>query len=280
MLEDFVRWYSPRDWIEHEETDKFGSKTGELSSRMKVPGNLWIDVWSTALAVPVRRQKRLFDDTREAEKVLHWLGNQSIGEICQLLFPCLMHSASLKVIEEVDRLPFDYQLPANMPQLVSQLSRCFGHGSNLNDMNAAKNQVMSLLSKCEIELTQIRSFQQKFPYVDIEKIIDAKKVNSETHGPELLPKYIKVDGGFRSDIGKTIKEIFVKEQSVNHLMESENEFKFSKPNKRVFILKYIPPKSIAAESVGYLCLPQRMSCMLKEDLFVCAGTFSLRTDLG
>lgn len=68
-LEDFVRWYSPRDWIESEETDKFGNKMGELSARMKVPGNLWIDVWSTAQPVPVRRQKRLFDDTREAEKV-------------------------------------------------------------------------------------------------------------------------------------------------------------------------------------------------------------------
>lgn len=43
---------------------------GELSARMKVPGNLWIEVWSTAQPVPVRRQRRLFNDTREAEEVL------------------------------------------------------------------------------------------------------------------------------------------------------------------------------------------------------------------
>lgn len=46
---------------------------------MKVPGNLWIDVWSTAQAVPVRRQKRLFDDTREAEKVNVRSFNEMIG---------------------------------------------------------------------------------------------------------------------------------------------------------------------------------------------------------
>ena len=36
---------------------------------MRVPGNMWKEVWQTAKAVPARRQKRLFDDTREAEKV-------------------------------------------------------------------------------------------------------------------------------------------------------------------------------------------------------------------
>lgn len=69
ILEDFVRWYSPRDWIESEEVDKYGNVIGELSPRMRVKGNLWSEVWSTAKAVPARRQKRLFDDTKEAEKV-------------------------------------------------------------------------------------------------------------------------------------------------------------------------------------------------------------------
>ncbi|ODN03852.1 Rab3 GTPase-activating protein catalytic subunit (s) [Orchesella cincta] len=282
LLEDFVRWYSPRDWIESDDdTDKFGNKMGELSARMKVPGNLWIDVWSTAQPVPVRRQKRLFDDTREAEKVLHWLGNQTLSDICHLLFPCLIHAATLKVVEEAEKLSLDYQLPVNLPQQVSQLSRCFGHiCGSASETTVAKNLVLSSLSRCEAEITQIRSFQHKFPSTDLTKILKSKQENKETYGPDFLPKHIKIDGGYRSDVGKTIKEIFVKEQCVSHLLESENEFKFGKPAKRVFVLKYIPPKSIASESTGYLCLPQRMSCLVKDDLFVSAGTFSLRTDLG
>jgi Rab3 GTPase-activating protein catalytic subunit len=75
-LEDFVRWYSPRDWIESDETDESGNKVGFLSPRMKMPGNMWLEVWSNAQPIPARRQKRLFDDTKEAEKVIRLsLGN-------------------------------------------------------------------------------------------------------------------------------------------------------------------------------------------------------------
>ena len=75
-MEDFVRWYSPRDFIETEErvTDPETNeekvvKKYELSGRMKLPGNIWSEVWKTAKPVPSRRQKRLFDDTKEAENV-------------------------------------------------------------------------------------------------------------------------------------------------------------------------------------------------------------------
>lgn len=70
-LEDFVRWYSPRDYIEEEVVDEKGNKVirGELSARMKIPSNMWVEAWETAKPIPARRQKRLFDDTREAEKV-------------------------------------------------------------------------------------------------------------------------------------------------------------------------------------------------------------------
>lgn len=66
ILEDFLRWYSPRDLIESEID---GIKKYELSARMKIPGNMWIEAWQNAKPVPVRKQKRLFDDTKEAEKV-------------------------------------------------------------------------------------------------------------------------------------------------------------------------------------------------------------------
>ena len=34
-------------------------------------------------------QKRLFDDTREAEKVVQWLTGLSPGDAAQLLLPCI-----------------------------------------------------------------------------------------------------------------------------------------------------------------------------------------------
>ncbi|MCL4125107.1 UNVERIFIED_CONTAM: hypothetical protein GTU68_008503, partial [Idotea baltica] len=50
VLEDFVRWYSPRDWIEEgppAEGDPHAVR-GHLSGRMLIPGNLWKEVWENA----------------------------------------------------------------------------------------------------------------------------------------------------------------------------------------------------------------------------------------
>lgn len=72
VLEDFVRWYSPRDYVVEEVVDEMDNKVvkGELSARMKIPGNMWVEAWETARVTPARRQRRLFDDTKEAEKVI------------------------------------------------------------------------------------------------------------------------------------------------------------------------------------------------------------------
>lgn len=64
-IEDFVRWHSPRDW----ELGDGSDPRGQLSERMRVSGNIWRQTWDLARAIPVRKQKRLFDDTKEAEKV-------------------------------------------------------------------------------------------------------------------------------------------------------------------------------------------------------------------
>ena len=37
---------------------------------MQQPGNTWLEVWQIAQPLPVQRQKKLFDHTREAEKVI------------------------------------------------------------------------------------------------------------------------------------------------------------------------------------------------------------------
>jgi len=37
---------------------------------MQIPGSVWVEVWQNARPVPARRQRRLFDDTKEAEKVV------------------------------------------------------------------------------------------------------------------------------------------------------------------------------------------------------------------
>lgn len=82
VVEDFIRWYSPRDWIEEDDLDEWGQKKGHLSPRMMIEdNNIWVQMWESAKPVPAHRQKRLFDDTREAEKVLQFLEFRTASQV-------------------------------------------------------------------------------------------------------------------------------------------------------------------------------------------------------
>jgi hypothetical protein len=52
-LEDFVRWHSPRDWVDD------GHGGGKLSARMMEPGNLWQELWKVLCYVNVHRYPTL-----------------------------------------------------------------------------------------------------------------------------------------------------------------------------------------------------------------------------
>jgi hypothetical protein len=67
---------------------------------MQIKGNMWLDVWAAAKPVPARRQKRLFDDTREAEKVLHFLESKKPSAFAELLLPALTHAAVRRLLQE------------------------------------------------------------------------------------------------------------------------------------------------------------------------------------
>ncbi|KAJ8729221.1 hypothetical protein PYW08_000802 [Mythimna loreyi] len=89
---DFVRWYSPRDWKP--------DGGGALGDRMLLPGNAWVEAWSVARPVPAARQRRLFDETREAEQVLHFLRSRSVSSAAELLLPAILRAGALKAHEE------------------------------------------------------------------------------------------------------------------------------------------------------------------------------------
>lgn len=45
ILEDFVRWHSPKDWIQDAEDEQ----KGQLSARMADPRNIWQELWKVKL---------------------------------------------------------------------------------------------------------------------------------------------------------------------------------------------------------------------------------------
>lgn len=89
---DFVQWYSPRDWKP--------DGGGALGDRMLLPGNPWAEAWTVARPVPAARQRRLFDETREAEQVLHFLRSRTVSAVAELLLPAILRAGAAKALEE------------------------------------------------------------------------------------------------------------------------------------------------------------------------------------
>lgn len=188
-LDDFIRWYSPRDWIEEDtdERDPFG-RTGHLSERMNIPGNTWQTVWSSAKAVPARRQKRLFDDTKEAEKVLHFFESQTLGSIGQLTVAPLFHSSLIKLQRESegvkDFIPNFKEMEDKLKQSCSTLSR--------EKWNASKNisrkkweMIANDISEMELSITQAKSVLKKL-YPDKDELSDDVSFPNAAAVPHLI----------------------------------------------------------------------------------------------
>ncbi|XP_055824066.1 uncharacterized protein LOC129892512 [Solanum dulcamara] len=94
ILEDFVRWHSPPDWMECETLDANDSLSGrgQLSTRMQKEGNLWRELWETSKPVPAVRQTPLFDEDLAVESILDNLEDISPPELFKQLFISLLGS--------------------------------------------------------------------------------------------------------------------------------------------------------------------------------------------
>ena len=79
-FEDFIRWHSPRDW----EQKSDGSY--QLSKRMGQEGSLWRQLWDKAEAIPLSKQKSLFDAVKEGEGILHYLENLKPEQVVSQMY--------------------------------------------------------------------------------------------------------------------------------------------------------------------------------------------------
>ncbi|XP_072328728.1 rab3 GTPase-activating protein catalytic subunit isoform X4 [Scyliorhinus torazame] len=286
-LEDFVRWYSPRDYIEEEVTDEAGDKVirKELSARMKIPGNMWVEAWETAKPIPARRQRRLFDDTREAEKVLHYLVGLKPADLTRHLLPCILHAALLKVKEEesIEDIPSVRKIIQHIITHASKLLRY--SNPDIKKLEEIINQIIA----SEAIIARSRSLQAKFGIKKCEKEEEREElerfVSSLLEEPE-----VPVIGAGRGPTGSIIYKLFVNAQRAATLTPIEDESgkpvssdehrsssgalsEFPPPTGREIILRTTVPRPAPYSK----SLPQRMYCVMLKDDFRLAGAFSSDT---
>ncbi|GAB9472401.1 Rab3 gtpase-activating protein catalytic subunit [Globisporangium polare] len=114
-LADFIRWYSPKDWIPFDpllgdevtlpqegKNVWWFEKQGMLSDRMRFGSgsttanqqqHLWQQMWESAAPIPVARQKCLFDPLHESEKIYHYLETISPHELFHQMLAGVIASA-------------------------------------------------------------------------------------------------------------------------------------------------------------------------------------------
>nr|GMC72446.1 rab3 GTPase-activating protein catalytic subunit [Ipomoea batatas] len=99
ILEDFVRWHSPPDWMENESSESNvtlkrsdSSVRGQLSTRMQKEGNLWRELWETSKPIPAVRQTPLYDEDLAVEGILDALEDISPSMLFEQLFISLIGS--------------------------------------------------------------------------------------------------------------------------------------------------------------------------------------------
>ncbi|XP_042611116.1 rab3 GTPase-activating protein catalytic subunit isoform X2 [Cyprinus carpio] len=282
-LEDFVRWYSPRDYVEEEEVDEAGQTVvrGDLSARMKIPGNMWVEAWETAKATPARRQKRLFDDTKEAEKVLHYLSQQKPSDLTRHLMPCVLHAALLKIKEE--------EATEDIASVRKALQQVTAHASKLlrhpNPDFKKLEDVIVQMSAVEAVIACSRSLKAKFGIAGGQREDDTDElqrfVSCLLEEPE-----VSVVGAGRGPAGSIIHKLFVSSQRAALLAPMEDEAgrsggtddrkavpDFPPPAGREVLLRTCVPRPAPYSKA----LPQRLFCVLTRDEFRLAGAFSSDT---
>ncbi|XP_029331730.1 rab3 GTPase-activating protein catalytic subunit isoform X1 [Mus caroli] len=292
FLEDFVRWYSPRDYIEEEVTDEKGNVVlkGELSARMKIPSNMWVEAWETAKPVPARRQRRLFDDTREAEKVLHYLAMQKPADLARHLLPCVIHAAVLKVKEE--------ESLENIPSVKKIIKQIIAHSSKVlhfpNPEDKKLEEIILQITTVEAIIARARSLKAKFGTEKCE--LEEEKEGLERFVSCLLEQpEVSVTGAGRGHAGRIIHKLFVNAQRLTESSDEaaavalpEEELKksgcpeerrqtlvsdFPPPAGRELILRATVPRPAPYSKA----LPQRMYSVLTKEDFRLAGAFSSDT---
>ncbi|KAJ8351603.1 hypothetical protein SKAU_G00230790 [Synaphobranchus kaupii] len=286
-LEDFVRWYSPRDYVEEEAADENGETVvrGDLSARMKIPGNMWVEAWETAKATPARRQRRLFDDTKEAEKVLHYLAVQKPADLTQHLLPCVLQAAILKMKDE--------ESSEDIPSVRRAIQQVISHSSKLlrhpNPDNKKLEDVINQVMEMEAVVARARSLKAKFGLGKVERGDDAENLERFVSSLQEEPEVMVIGAG-RGPAGSIIHKLFVNAQRVALLSPMEEDSgragvaeerrpgvgglpDFPPPAGREILLRTCVPRPAPYSKA----LPQRLFCVLMREDFRLAGAFSSDT---
>ena len=266
-FEDFIRWHSPRDFIESEEEEEDERKDslkpikGRLSQRFSTEDNLWTQLWAEARAQPTSKQKLLFDYTKEAEKILHTFDKFTTNDLVDALLPIFAHYTWSKLDRAADELHLDDDVLRN--QVVEQLKNSF--------WTKQHEKAIAALAPLEQILLRLHSLEEKLRFARLSK--KARKTwesTVEESGKELLKSIslaptIELTLGRDSKLPKLLRPFFVDTDS----LESTAITRLKSPIRKEFYLRAHSPRP----SVYSRELFQMLHCVVGKGEMRLCGCF-------
>ena len=266
---------------------------GRLSTRIRGSDSTWLQAWRDTESVPSHRQKRLFDDTKEAEKVFQFMSTLSPSELACLIFPNLLqaalsHFSSLPVASERRCREYLGDLQARLNE-VEQL------GIECSD-NSVKfyRECLSLLARIDAHFCSVQAIYNYLMHGyhvlnDVEMRTHFQDVSEEILGlsarlQRTTSEGIEIEGAANSVQGQAVRGVFKSVLSSHSPLKRKMGLEgggllnsaqptFGKPVFREYVLRTICPNpqsySTTCHHRLYAGLSQdetRIAIAISEDL--------------
>ncbi|KAI6229485.1 Rab3 GTPase-activating protein catalytic subunit [Aphelenchoides besseyi] len=268
VIEDFIRWHSPRDWVVPDEGEP------HLSERMTVPNNHWLDTWENAKPIPVSNQQRLFNDAKEAHAILQKFKDLSIRELVGLIQPNVFYNVAYLFVlksQRVESLVAD-QIFEFCQRVVKAARR-----GDLEEFYEAYKQV----SYIENRITWFESFEKM---INDEVMAGDSEIEKEILQEFVLnvvrqERSVRILDAPNGGIARCIRQIMDREARslVIPTVDEEEAPKAStpqlqlpKPHRKHYLFRWLVPRP----GLGSRQVPQRMYASVGDRHFRLSGAFT------
>ncbi|RDD41035.1 Rab3 GTPase-activating protein catalytic subunit [Trichoplax sp. H2] len=239
---------------------------GHLSTRMRIPGNIWAEVWEAAKRSPAYKQKRLFDDTKEAEKVFHYLNNLKPSEVALQLLSVVVHAAIFRA-KSLDL--------SNLPNVNTMIDSIVSRACRLSVKE--HTDLLKDIKSIECIISARQSLAAKFICYEVE---DYGLGKLEGFAGNLLNQpEVTIEGSGKGLLGKIINQAFV--SSKKFALETFNEPHVAKQElsssklglSEIWAQEFILRTQLSRPVSSSRPTPQRLYSASTKDEFRMAGTF-------
>ena len=249
---------------------------------MVCEGNLWQSLWESARIVPARRQRRLFDDTREGEKVMSLLTSLTPGDLSNMLHPTLLQAGHYRLLEATDDHHLLTSLNNDIVKTVIRVSRlqCLAevkhYRGQVSDPQFERRhqlslEIASMMWRMEMKISQSLSLRKKFLY-DLGVLGEAEAADALAEMERFVRSLasggeVTVLGASRGPAGRLVQNIFKE----SHQEEDPRDGGLPQtPCIKQFILRSLVSRPLPYSQPQ----AQRMYVRLGQGEFRLAGSFT------